>query len=150
MLPPSGPSHYLLDCSSLLHGLCASTLDLCYLISTRWCSQNSSRIMSLFSAHQWLPPPAEKSPRLSMIHKALCDRDSGYLLWPHLLSLLSSPYSTHIGLQIDAITWPSTLLPLGHCLEYSSSTPLMAHFLPSSVFSLKLSFVSRSFLPILL
>ena len=38
------------DCSSLLHGLPASTLALYNLFSTRWCSRNSSHVMSLFSA----------------------------------------------------------------------------------------------------
>lgn len=92
---------------------------------------------SLLSTLQWLPPPAETSPGLSMIHKSLCDLASGHLSWLHFPLLFSSPYSAHIGLHKEPRMCPSTSLPQGHCLECSSPAVLMVHSLPNPIFALK-------------
>ena len=124
-LPPSGPSLYLLDCSSLLHDLPA------FLPSIISCQQDDapktqviSCPSSLLSTHLWLLPPAEKSSRCSLIFKAPCDPASGYLFWPCLLLLLSSPCSPHTSLHSDPRIRPSTSSHQSHCLKCSSSTIL--------------------------
>lgn len=148
LFPPtlllSGPSHYLLDGSSLLLGLTAFTLALYNLFSTRQLSRNSSHVMSLFYD--------QYSPIISIslgkkiqdfIYKVLCDLTSGYLFWPRLELLFSSLCSTHIGLRMVPRVCSSTFPPQAGCLERSSL--LASWFTPL----LSQSFVSKTFLTIL-